>query len=163
MVFFKKKIQLNSFYQALQGKVYFDYSKLNTNAPKAPPKKTTSKTANNNIAILKAYLEQLILKRYSQNTIKTYSTCFLKFKTFFEGKSIDALSKKEIKEFLLYLIQRQKLSFSSQNQYINAIKFYYEKVLKQSKMSFEIERPNKEKRLPEVFTENEILLILKKH
>ena len=132
--FSKKDFQLRSIYQALKGKVYLDYSKLNTSAPRAPPKRTTSKTAKNNIALPKAYNEQLILKRYSQNIIKTYSSCFLKFMSFFEGKSIDALSKKDIKEFLLFLIQRQKLSVSSQNQYIIAIKFYYEKVLKQPKM-----------------------------
>ena len=64
---------------------------------------------------------------------------------FFERKSIDLLTKKDITEFLLYLIRHEKVSTSSQNQYINAIKFYYEKVLKQPKMIFEIKRPNKEK------------------
>ena len=159
--FSKKDFQLSSFYQALKGKVYLDYSKLNTNAPKAPPKRITSKTAKNNIALPKAYNEQLILKRYSQNTIKTYSSCFLKFMGFFEKKSIDLLTKKDIRIFLLHLIQHEKVSASTQNQYINAIKFYYEKVLKQPKMVFEIKRPNKEKRLPEVLTENEFLLLLK--
>ncbi len=43
--FLKKDFQLNSFYQALKGKVYLDYSKLNTNIPKVAPKRTTSKTA----------------------------------------------------------------------------------------------------------------------
>ena len=102
--FLKKDFQLNSFYQALKGKVYLDYSQLNTNAPKASPKRTTPKPAKKTISLPKAYKEQLILKRYSQNTIKTYTSCFLKFMGFFENKPIDSLTKKEIKEFLLHLI-----------------------------------------------------------
>ena len=159
--FLKKDFQLNSFYQALKGKVYLDYSKLNTNIPKVAPKRTTSKTAKKTVALPKAYNEQLILKRYSQNTIKTYTSCFHTFMGFFGNKPIDSLTKKEIKVFLLHLIQHEKASASTQNQYINAIKFYYEKVLKQPKMVFTIERPKKEKRLPEVLTESEILLLLK--
>ncbi len=158
--FSKKDFQLSSFYQALKGKVYLDYSKLNTNAPKAPPKKITSKTAKNNIALPKAYNEQLILKRYSQNTIKTYSSCFLKFMGFFEKKSIDLLTKKDIRIFLLHLIQHEKVSASTQNQYINAIKFYYEKVLKQPKMVFIIDRPKKDTLLPKVLSKQEVFAIL---
>lgn len=77
------------------------------------------------------------------------------------GQSIDRLSKKDIQVFLLYLIQEKKVRPSIQNQYINAIKFYYEKVLKQTKMVFTLERPNKTKKLPEILTEQEVLLIFK--
>lgn len=107
------------------------------------------------------YKEQLILKRYSQNTVKTYCSCFLKFKEYFGGKDINSLSNADIKSFLLHLIQEKRVSPSTQNQYINAIKFYYEKVLKQARMSFAMERPNKAKKLPEVLTEHEVLMILK--
>ena len=80
---------------------------------------------------------------------------------FFSDKSIDLLSKEDIKTFLLYLIQHRKVSPSTQNKYINAIKFYYKKVLKQPKMVFSLERPNKAKKLPEVLTEQEVFMILK--
>ena len=159
--FLKKKFQLNSFYQALKGKVYVDYSQLNTNTPKASQKRTTPKTAKKAISLPIAYKEQLILKRYSQNTTKTYSSCFLKFMVFFENKSIDLLTKKEIKTFLLYLIQERKVSSSTQNQYINAIKFYYEKVLKQSKIDIAIERPRKQNHLPKIISELEVLQLLR--
>ena len=159
--FLKKDFQLNSFYQALKGKVYLDYSKLNTNAPKASPKRTIPKPVKKTISLPKAYKEQLILKRYSQNTIKTYTSCFLKFMGFFENKSIDSLTKKEIKEFLLHLIQHKKVSASTQNQYINAIKFYYEKVLKYSKIDIAIERPRKHNHLPKIISEQEVLRLLR--
>lgn len=81
--------------------------------------------------------------------------------TFFEGKSIDLLSKKDIKKFLLNLIQHEKVSASTQNQYINAIKFYYEKVLKQPKINFTIERPRKQNHLPKIISEYQVLALLR--
>lgn len=155
--FLKKDFQLNSFCQALKGKVYLDYSQLNRDNP---TKRTTSKPAKKTIALPSAYHEQLILKRYSQNTLKTYSSCFLKFMAFFENKPIDLLTTKEIKEFLLHLIQHEKVSSSTQNQYINAIKFYYEKVLKQPKMIFIIDRPKKDTLLPKVLSKQEVFAII---
>jgi len=152
--------KLHVFCQAMKSKAIVDYSALKKTLSPAP-KNTTSKPSESSVALPKAFIEKLILKRYSQNTVKTYCSCFLKFMLFFERTSIDLLSKKDIQEFILYLVQHEKVSPSTQNQYINAIKFYYEKVLKQPKMVFEIERPNKEKRLPEVLTESEVLLILK--
>jgi integrase/recombinase XerD len=80
---------------------------------------------------------------------------------FFEKKSIDLLTKKDIKTFLLHLIQHEKVSTSTQNQYINAIKFYYEKVLKQPKVDITIERPRKQNRLPKIISEQEVLQLLR--
>jgi integrase/recombinase XerD len=157
--FSKKDFQLNTLYQALKGKVYLDYSKLNTNTPTA--KNLISKPPKNSVVLPRAYNEQLILKRYSKNTIKTYSSCFHKFMGFFEKKSIDLLTKKDIKTFLLHLIQHEKVSTSTQNQYINAIKFYYEKVLKQPKVDITIERPRKQNRLPKIISEQEVLQLLR--
>ena len=157
--FLTKEFRLDAFYKAMKGKIYVDYSKLKENT--STPKSKISKPSKNKISLPKAYKEQLILKRYSKNTIKTYSSCFLKFMAFFEKKSIDLLTKKEIKTFLLHLIQNEKVSPSTQNQYINAIKFYYEKVLKYSKIDIAIERPRKQYHLPKIISEQEVLQLLR--
>lgn len=159
----RKEFRLNAFYEALKGSVFIDYSQLKKNSYTSEnvTKKIIFHKPNPKVKLPLGYREQLILKRYSQNTIKTYCSCFLKFMDFYRDKSIDLLSKGDIKTFLLDLIQHRKVSSSTQNQYINAIKFYYEKVLKQPKMVFTIERPNKVKKLPEVLTEQEVMMILK--
>ena len=64
---------------------------------------------------------------------------------FFKNQKLETIGKEEINRFLIHLIQKEKVSASTQNQYINAIKFYFEKVLKQPGMSFAIERPRKKK------------------
>ena len=157
--FLKDDFKLNTFYQNLKGNVFIDYSHLKKIY--TPTKKISKKVLKHTVKLPKGYLEQLVLKRYSQNTVKTYSSCFLKFVLFFMNQKLKTIGKEDINRFLLHLIEKEKVSSSTQNQYINAIKFYYEKVLGQEKMVFSIERPNKAKKLPEVLTEQEVLMILK--
>lgn len=151
--FSKADFNLNTFYKNFEGNAFVDYSQLKQQSDLI--KKTT-------IKLPKEYLEHLVFKRYSQNTVKTYCSCFQKFMTHFMGRDIECLSKEDIKTFLLYLIQEKKICPSTQNQYINAIKFYYEKVLKQPVMSFAIERPRKKKQLPNVLSKGEVYRLLSK-
>ena len=67
--------------------------------------------------------------RYSQNTIRTYENCFSEFINYWNTKELVKIDQRDIQSYLLYLVQERQVSTSSQNQAINAIKFYYEKVL----------------------------------
>ena len=49
----------------------------------------------------------------------------------------------------------------NENQNINAIKFYHEKVLRGPRKVYQIDRPRKEKTLPEVLSREEVAAILK--
>jgi integrase/recombinase XerD len=102
------------------------------------------------------YLELLQQKRYSSNTIKTYKSYFLQFLKYFKDRKHDEISKEEINAYLLDLINNKNISGSQQNQRINAIKFYYEKVLGRAKEYYQIERPRKEKKLPDVISRVEV-------
>lgn len=51
------------------------------------------------------------------------------------------------------------MSRSTHGQAINAIKFFYERVLVQERKVYHLERPMREKRLPEVLSAEEILAI----
>jgi site-specific recombinase XerD len=91
--------------------------------------------------------------------VHTYCEQFKLFIEFFPQSDPAELGENEIKAYLLYLIERKKLSLSTQNQAINAIKFYYEKVLKQERKVYYLERPFKEQRLPNVISQEEVILI----
>lgn len=106
------------------------------------------------------YLELLIRRKYSQNTIKTYLSCFRDFIRHFEGKDPGDISPAQIKQYLLDLIRYKKISTSQQNQRINAIKFYYEKVLGRKKTYYYFERPRRQKSLPVVLSKEEIKMLL---
>jgi len=107
------------------------------------------------------YLEKLIRVRYSESTIKTYTSYFNDFQSAFSESNIDELGPNDINKYILTLINRNKISVSQQNQRINAIKFYYEKVLGKTKQFYEIDRPKKGRVLPKVISEEEVLSMLK--
>ena len=62
-------------------------------------------------------------------------------------------------KFLLSSSKEKKWSDSAQNQAVNALKFYYEKVLGQERTFYEL-RPRKSKRLPGVFSEEEVICFI---
>ena len=110
-------------------------------------------------ALKKCYIRKLRLKRYSLSTIQVYSCCFDHFINYFGEEVLPNLSASEIHDYLLQKIV-PKYSKSTQNQYINAIKFYYEKVMGKQKMTFQIDRPFKDQYLPVVLDQKEVEKLL---
>lgn len=103
---------------------------------------------------------QMKEKRYSERTITVYAGMFTEFINYFHKYDIDTINEAQIKTFLRYLVMERKVSTSYQNQAINAIKFYYEKVLPGQRKFYFVERPNREITLPVVFNEEEVVRLL---
>ncbi len=108
--------------------------------------------------------EQYILKlkelRYSENTIKSYKGLFEEFINYYPKYDIKSIDEKMIIAFMQYLVIERKISTSYQNQSINSIKFYYERVLGGQRKIYLIERPRREKTLPEVLSEQEVVSVI---
>ena len=107
-----------------------------------------------------SYFEKLTIMRYSKRTIKAYTHCFKEFINYFNTKKLEEITQADIRSFLLYLVDERGVSTSYQNQSINAIKFYYEKVMSGKRETYYIERPRRERFLPEVLSELEVVSIL---
>ena len=113
------------------------------------------------LALPNGYLEKLQRLRYSDSTIKTYSKYFKNFQSAFTNRDMTTISINEINAYLHHQLQNEIISISQQNQLINAIKFYYEKVLGRNKEYYKIERPRKQKQLPKVLSKGEVISIIK--
>ncbi len=104
--------------------------------------------------------EEYILKlkelRYSEQTIKTYKGLFEEFINYYHKFEISKIDESMIIAFLRYLVLERKISTSYQNQAINAIKFYFERVLGGQRKVYLVDRPRAEKTLPVVLSEKEI-------
>ncbi|MFW5820794.1 MAG: site-specific tyrosine recombinase/integron integrase [Bacteroidota bacterium] len=107
------------------------------------------------------YIDKLIEKRYSKNTFKSYCSQFEEFINYYNRHDIDKITEPQIQTFLRYLNTERKVSDSYLNVTINAIKFYYEQVLKGPRKLYYIDRPKKEKRLPLVLSKEEIIRMIK--
>ena len=109
--------------------------------------------------ILRMIEQKLHLKGYSENTVKTYLQQFKDFQKFYYDSDVTDLTEIEIRNYLLYLVEKKKVSKSYQNQAINAIKFFYEKILMEDRKVYYLERPMKEKRLPKVLSQENLMSI----
>lgn len=103
----------------------------------------------------KEYLELLELRRYSLNTARSYCSLFAGFAYEYRETPLPHVNEQEIKTYIHRIVQNGK-SRSYQDTLINAIKFYYEQVLDMPQRFYEIDRPNKEQKLPLVLSESEI-------
>jgi len=75
-----------------------------------------------------------IQKRYSQNIQDIYCNYFKDFCSYFRQEELENITTEQINSYILDLIISKNISISQQNQRINAIKFYYEKVLDRKKI-----------------------------
>ena len=104
--------------------------------------------------------ERMILQRYSPSTVKTYKSFFKLLLAFFPERHPESLKKEDLMRFLLHGVEKRKWSYSAQNQAVNAVKYYFEKVLGQERTFYEL-RPRKSRKLPGVFSEEEVVKLLK--
>ncbi len=106
------------------------------------------------------FIEKLKELRYSEQTIKTYASMLEEFINFYNKYDVAKIDEPMIKAFLRFLVSERKVSVSYQNQSINAIKFYYERILGGQRKVYYIDRPRREKLLPAVLSEQEVTEIL---
>jgi site-specific recombinase XerD len=116
--------------------------------------------SEDNLNRLAALEKRILLKAYSPHTIVNYKGAFTKFLAHYNDQNVDELSKEEIENYLLKLIVDYNISESKQNIIINALKFYYEKVLCRSRTSYNFQRPKNSKRLPNVLSEQEVINLI---
>lgn len=107
------------------------------------------------------YIEALERWNYSEPTIKTYKQNFRMFLRHYPDLKPKEISLIQIRDYIIYLVETKKYSVSSQNNAINAIRFYYTKVLNKELEDFYAPRPHRPKTTPMVLNEKEVSLILK--
>lgn len=120
----------------------------------------TRKRADNFIFCPNSYLQKLELKKYANNTVKTYVSCFEDFINYYNKSDVDSLDENDVRNYLGFLIKMDR-SDSYINQAINSIKFYYETVLGMPNRFYSIERPRKKRKLPIVLSKEDISLMIK--
>ncbi len=109
-----------------------------------------------NLEQMELLLRRLQLLTYSSNTIKTYKNEFAAFLQMLKNHPADTLTPEQVKRYMLYCINTLKLSENTIHSRLNALKFYYEQVMKMDKIFVEIPRPKKPFQIPKVLGESEI-------
>jgi len=117
---------------------------------------TAWKLSKENLLALEQFIQQLKLKAYSTSTIKTYRNEFLQLLQLLKKKHVNDLTVDDLRRYFIYCFEKLKLTENTLHSRINAIKFYFEQVLKREKFFWEIPRPKKPFQLPKVLDEKEL-------
>lgn len=103
-------------------------------------------------------IRELELHRKSPRTVDAYVTAVVQLAQHF-GRSPDRITIEEIRDFLHYLITDRKLAFSSCNQKLAGIRFFFQHVL--GRRGFDLRVPAKRSgRLPEPLSRGEITRLI---
>lgn len=100
----------------------------------------------------------LVLIRFSAHTQKTYLRCVRHFATHFM-RSPDQMGHEQVREFLLHLVEKRKVSPFTQGQYISALKFFYRITLKRPEVVKDIPYPKQPRHLPVILSPEEVMRV----
>lgn len=106
--------------------------------------------------------QEMRLRNFSPKTIQAYLYYNKELLRFANYKSPKEITKQDIKDYLDFLFNSNK-SASTVNLAVNALKFYYEQILKRKFFipNIGIKRPKKDKKLPIVLSKQEIIKMIK--
>ena len=105
---------------------------------------------------LQLFHQQLILKSYSPSTIRTYENELMQLLQKIGKVPANKLTVADIKRYMVHSMEVDGISENTAHSRLNALKFYYEQVLKKEKFFWEIPRPKKRIILPKVLGEDEL-------
>lgn len=112
------------------------------------------------LQLSEGYHEMLVRVRYSEATVKTQESQLRLFLAWLHPRLIQDITEANINDYLLFVTEVKKVSISTQNTAINAIKFYLEKVHHGERKVYYVDRPMKETKLPRVLSQEEVKLLI---
>ncbi len=104
---------------------------------------------------------EMRLKNYSPKTIKSYVSWLRSFVHYFNPRHPRKLTEEDIRSYLLYLIDECRFAASSVNQVFNALRLLYVDLYGMPFKIGSIPRPMKEKKLPDVLSQEEVFRIFR--
>lgn len=131
-----------------------------------PAKRSLSVNKSNvihavNAHVIPALEQQLRLKGYSASTKKTYVNEVGVFLRTIQHHQADTFGIQRIRDYLQYCAEKLGLTENTLHSRMNALKFYYEQVLKREKFFWDIPRPKKGNQLPKVLSKEEMIRLIK--
>jgi integrase/recombinase XerD len=160
-------------FKLLSNVAYIDYGGLNTKSGNTNPRQdldTVNKKPAANIKLsaeseekIKSFISWMQSRRYSENTIGTYTDALKTFLKFYATKSVSEITNTDLIVFNNVYILKNKLSTSFQNQVVNSIKLFFKTVEMKVIETDAIHRPMREHKLPNVLSKEEIKIILNAH
>ena len=101
---------------------------------------------------------EMQLRRFSENTQESYLRSVTGLASHY-GISPDTITGDQLKSYVLFLINKRKLGWSSINVITTGIRFFYTEVLGRKDMSLAIPPRKTPRSLPEIFSRSELIAL----
>lgn len=108
--------------------------------------------------VFMTYTDELMLKKYSFNTIKNYRAAFKEYCEAFGNKHPDGITPKEAKQWLTSKV-KEGWSESVLVTMVCALRFYYIQILRKEDWTFYLPFPRREEKLPNILSTQEVIAI----
>jgi integrase/recombinase XerD len=157
------KEKLVELFSMMNGKAKIDIHKLNEPPPELPKKKpseTLSALPTKSLEKVEKFKSWMRSRRYSENTISTYTEALIVFFRFYSEKRLEDICNEDLIRFNNEYILKNGLSASYQNQMVNGVKLFF-RIIEETKLEVDlIHRPKTQKILPNVLSKVEMKKIL---
>jgi len=110
-------------------------------------------------ALRQKMIEDMQLKGLAVRTQEAYVNAVLQLSRRFK-KSPDNIAEEELREYFLYLKNEKQVADSTFSIALCGIKFFYEQTLKKEWHTLQLVRPERKKKLPVVFSTEEVKRVL---
>jgi integrase/recombinase XerD len=110
-------------------------------------------------ALRQKMIEDMQLKGLAERTQEAYVGAVHQLSQRFK-KSPDNINEEELREYFLYLKNEKRVAESTFSIALCGIKFFYEQTLKKEWHTLQLVRPNRKKKLPVVFSMDEVKRVL---
>lgn len=106
-------------------------------------------------ALRQRMMDQMVLRGLAPKTQMAYLAAVRGLAAYYR-RSPDHLSVEELQRYLLYCLRERSLSHSTCLQILNGLRFFYLKTIGWSSADFELPRPRREQKLPEILNRAEL-------
>jgi site-specific recombinase XerD len=115
--------------------------------------------ASNNDGLRQKMIEDMQLHGLAERTQKSYRQAVRQLAEYY-NKPPDQIGEEELRQYFLYLKNVKKVARSTSTLALCGIKFLYEHTLQREWHILELVRPPREKKLPVVFSVDEVRRVL---
>jgi integrase/recombinase XerD len=99
-------------------------------------------------------------KRYSPSTIETYVQAITVFLRFIAPKCSAEATNEDMQRYVYQYMIPRRLSYSYQNQAVNAAKLFFKLITGSALVTEQLERPRREHKLPNILSKEEVKAII---
>ncbi|MCB4800216.1 tyrosine-type recombinase/integrase [Neotamlana laminarinivorans] len=134
---------------------------FNTKMPsKKFPKKRIRQLNDDNRLLLNNFYKYLKGKRYSDNTVHTYTQLVADFIEFYNDEPIENLNNRSVEHYIETIYIKRNYAINTQRQFISSLKLFVVFYQSSKINDLQLQRPKKSRQLPNVLSQLEVIKLL---